>query len=197
MMQQEEMERLIFFETTRQEAKAKTQENDKDIQAWLQLGGALLELAHFRRGTEAHEFLKDSIVAFEKVLQLDANKHEAMWCLGNALTSEGFLDIDRPSALRKFEEAKQYFIRAATAAPHNEHYQKSLSMAPKAPEIYDQVHSPEAQGIIPGMGAPPGGGAEMDMGANDDFFWTCVGWGVLAASLVTFALYAPKPPPMA
>ena len=195
-MQSEEMERLIFFEQTRLEATAKTQSDPKDPQGWLQLGGSLLELAHFRRGAEAHDMLSESIEAFEKVLKLDPNRHEAMWCLGNALTSEGFLGVNRDEAIAKFEKASVFFDQAYRLAPQNEHYKKSMEMAPKAEQIYDQVHAGPEPMMMGGGGPMPPPASSIDQ-KNDDFFYTCVGWGVLAASIITFAMFAPKPPPLA
>ena len=54
-------------------------------------GGALLELAHFKQGKEAVEMIELAIAKFQAALDIEPKKHDALWCLGNALTSQGFL----------------------------------------------------------------------------------------------------------
>lgn len=66
-------------------------------QALTKWGGALLELAHFRQGAEAYEMIEEAIGKFEQALALDAARHDALWCLGNAFTSQGFLSAEAAS----------------------------------------------------------------------------------------------------
>lgn len=58
MGSREEMEKLLFFETAREAAEADFKKNPKDAQALTRWGGALLELAHFRQGTDAVELIE-------------------------------------------------------------------------------------------------------------------------------------------
>ncbi len=46
---QEELERLIFFEAAKEQAKLEVKKNPKDVQALIRWGGALLELAHLKQ----------------------------------------------------------------------------------------------------------------------------------------------------
>lgn len=70
-------------------------------QALTKWGGALLELAHFRQGAEAYEMIEEAIGKFEQALSLDAARHDALWCLGNAFTSQGFLSAEAASGERR------------------------------------------------------------------------------------------------
>lgn len=70
------------------------------LQALTKWGGALLELAHFRQGAEAYEMIEEAIGKFEQALALDAARHDALWCLGNAFTSQGFLSAEAASGER-------------------------------------------------------------------------------------------------
>jgi hypothetical protein len=63
-------------------------------QALTKWGGALLELAHFRQGNEAYDMIEEAITKFEHALSIDAKRHDALWCLGNAYTSQGFLSAE-------------------------------------------------------------------------------------------------------
>ena len=74
-------------------------------QALTKWGGALLELAHFRQGGDAYEMIEEAVLKFEGALKIDAKRHDALWCLGNAYTSQGFLSQDSAAATEYFEKA--------------------------------------------------------------------------------------------
>lgn len=57
-------------------------------------------------------FIVDAIDKLEKALVVDPTKHDALWCLGNAYTSNAFLIPDLADARGYFDKAAQYFEQA-------------------------------------------------------------------------------------
>merc|ERR1719316_2504281 len=114
-MSREDMERLMFFEQARGEAEADWKKNKKDARALTRWGGALLELAHFQQGPQAH------------------------WCLGNALTSKGFLHPDIEVAQGYFDQAKEAFQTAVDLDGENPVYNKALQLTEKAPTLHAEL----------------------------------------------------------
>ena len=87
----EELERMQFFEQARARAEQDHKANPSDAQVLTRWGGALLELAHFKQGPEAAQMIELAVSKFEAAPAINPKKHDALWCLGNALTSQGFL----------------------------------------------------------------------------------------------------------
>jgi hypothetical protein len=58
MGSREELEKLVFFEGAREQAESDHAANPNDAQALTRWGGALLELAHFRQGTDAVDLIE-------------------------------------------------------------------------------------------------------------------------------------------
>ena len=66
----------------------------------------MLELANFSPGEEASTLVDDAVTKFKGALEIDPKKHEALWCLGNAYTSQGFLSPNKPVASTLFAKAQ-------------------------------------------------------------------------------------------
>lgn len=107
-------ERKEFYERARAQAESEVKKNPKDAHALTRWGGALLELANFSPGEQAGHLVEDAVDKFQRALTIDPRKHEALWCLGNAYTSQGFLCPEKQSAAKLFQEA-QVRVRRASA----------------------------------------------------------------------------------
>ena len=97
---------------------------------------------------------------FEEALAIDPRKHDALWCLGNALTSQGFLYADAEAAAAFFAKARSCFERAVAEQPENEVYQKALDMTARAPALHAELQKQFAaqQSAGSGGGGHGGGG---------------------------------------
>jgi tetratricopeptide (TPR) repeat protein len=110
------------------------------LQALTKWGGALLELAHFRQGHEAYAMIEDAIEKFQGAIEIDPdNRHDALWCLGNAYTSQGFLSANAEVSAEFFTKAAACFEKAAEMDPDNESYKRALEMSSKAPQLYAEL----------------------------------------------------------
>lgn len=85
---------------------------------WLQqIGGVILELLILNIHLFSVDFsleiwFSDAISKLEEALSVNPNKHDALWCLGNALTSQAFLNPDVDEAKVYFDKAAVYFQQA-------------------------------------------------------------------------------------
>merc|ERR1711887_457385 len=68
----EELERLIFFEAAKEQAKAEVKKNPKDVQALVRWGGALLELAHLKQGHESIVCIEEAVERIEQALEMNS-----------------------------------------------------------------------------------------------------------------------------
>ena len=164
-------------------------------QALTRWGGALLELAHFCHGAEAYEKISTAVSKFDEALAIDPKKHDALWCLGNAYTSQGFLTADGSAAGDLFKRAAGCFERALAEDPGSEVYRKALEMTSKAPELHEelqkQLHASQVGGGG-GGGASSSGGGGMGGGGGggggqqgqSEFWWDVAGWVALSAIVV-------------
>ncbi|WIA12152.1 hypothetical protein OEZ85_012225 [Tetradesmus obliquus] len=178
----DESEREQFFEVAKAQAQKDFQEDPTNAHALVRWGGALLELAHFKQGSDADKCISDAIAKLEQALSIDPERTDAEWCLGNAYTSMGFLAADRKTALQHFNKAEDYFKHCKEKEPSNETYKKALEMCKKAPEYYDEIQSQLQQAQA--AGAVSGGGSGKKGGEANEFWWDVAGWVTLGAIIV-------------
>mmetsp|Transcript_28660 Transcript_28660/g.39584 ORF Transcript_28660/g.39584 Transcript_28660/m.39584 type:complete len:209 (-) Transcript_28660:111-737(-) len=200
----EELEKMLFFESAREQAESDYKKDNNDAHALTRWGGVLLELAHFRQGVQAVELIDESVVRLEMAIAINPKKHDALWCLGNALTSQGFLHSDSARANALFTKAKRCFERALAEEPRNESYKKAMELATKAPALHKdlQVQLAAQQQQQMAMGGAPGGGMSMGGEAagppgaeGSEYWWDVAGWVTLlglATAYVVLARSTPK-----
>ncbi|XP_058103331.1 mitochondrial import receptor subunit TOM20-like [Magnolia sinica] len=198
-MAQTDLDRLLFFEQARKLSEAAYAKNPLDAENLTRWGGALLELSQFHNGPECTKLIKESIAKLEEALQVNPRKHDALWCLGNALTSQAFLTSDTDVAKLIFSKATQYFQQAVNEEPGNELYFKSLEMAAKAPELHLEL---QRQGFNPQ--AAVGGSSASNVKASrkkkdSDLKYDILGWVILAVGIFAWVgmakSHVPPPPP--
>ena len=129
-----------------------------------------------------------AIDKFDEALAIDPRKHDALWCLGNAFTSQGFLTADAGAAAALFTRAASAFKRALAEDPTSDVYRKALEMTAKAPalhaELQKQLHASQTGG---GGGGGGGGGKARSASASTptaDLWWDVAGWVALGAIVV-------------
>lgn len=181
---------MMFFEHARQQSEREHAANPTDASVLTRWGGALLELAHFRQGSDAVGLIEEAASKFEHALRLDESRHEAQWCLGNAHTSKGFLTADSAEALKLFEKAGECFKAAADAQPENETYKRSLEMSSKAPALYAELQrqlaaASQAQQAQRAARSKAAGADEaaspLGLRGLSDRWYDLAGWGLLVA----------------
>nr|XP_043608173.1 mitochondrial import receptor subunit TOM20-like [Erigeron canadensis] len=185
---QEDIERLIMFEHARIIAETHYAKDPTDADNLTRWGGALLELSHLGDANEGRNMIKVAISKLEEALSINPVKHEALWCLGNALTSLAFITPDTDEAQILFEEASDSFQKAVNQCPGNELYLQSLANSSKAPELHYEFHK---HGGFNQTHQPSGGESTTSARAkgpaktkSSDLKYDVLGWVILAAGVV-------------
>eukprot|EP00252_Welwitschia_mirabilis_P002678 TRINITY_DN1262_c0_g1_i2.p1 TRINITY_DN1262_c0_g1~~TRINITY_DN1262_c0_g1_i2.p1 ORF type:complete len:205 (-),score=53.99 TRINITY_DN1262_c0_g1_i2:344-958(-) len=201
MAMQNDFDRLIFFEATRKNAEAEYAKNPLDAENLTRWGGALLELSQFQQGEDCVGMVKEAVLKLEEALKISPNKHDALWCLGNAHTSHAFLTPDHDIAKGYFKKASEYFEEAIKQDPTNQLYLRSLELTEKAPELHLEVHkqmlnSESATSTSAGLRSK-----SSKKKKDSDLKYDIIGWIVLAVGIFAWVGMAkshvpPPPPPM-
>ncbi|RWR87053.1 mitochondrial import receptor subunit TOM20-like protein [Cinnamomum micranthum f. kanehirae] len=194
-MSQNDFDRLLFFEHTRKTAESNYAKNPLDADNLTRWGGALIELSQFQNGPDCMKMISDGILKLEEALKVDPKKHDTLWCLGNALTSQAFLTPDIDAANVIFKQAAVLFQKAVDEDPGNDLYLKSLEVAAKAPELHLEI---QRQGFNqPTAAAPNAKGLKKKK--ESDLKYDILGWIVLAVGIVAWLgmakSHVPPPPP--
>ncbi|BDA41634.1 probable mitochondrial import receptor subunit TOM20 [Coccomyxa sp. Obi] len=181
----DELERLMFFEQAREQEEQKYKQNNQDVVALTRWGGALLELAHFRQGVEAYGMIQEAAEKFKMALAIEPGKHDALWCLGNAYTSQGFLTTETSQALEFFEQATECFKKALQEEPTNDVYKKALEMTHQAPQLHaelqKQIHASQFGESSASATRPK---------STSDFWYDVAGWVLLGGIIVGWVALA-------
>ncbi|GKU93265.1 hypothetical protein SLEP1_g6870 [Rubroshorea leprosula] len=193
-----DFDRLLFFEHARKTAETTYAKNPLDVDNLTRWGGALLELSQFQSVPDSKKMIQESISKLEEALSLNPKKHDTLWCLGNALTSQAFLTPDQDEAREYFDKAAVYFKQAVDEDPSNELYRKSLEVSTKAPELHSEIHK---------HGGPEFAGPSASFAStmtskkkkSSDLKYDVLGWVILAVGIVAWVGFAkshvPPPPP--
>lgn len=198
-----DFDRLLFFEHARKTAEVNYSKSPLDADNLTRWGGALIELSQFQGPADSKKMLTEAISKLEEALTINPNKHDAMWCMANAYTTQAFMIPDLEEAKIYFQKAADYFQQAVEEDPSNELYKKSLEVAAKAPELHAEIHKqhPIGQQVI-------GGGASSSSQStktstkkkkSNDFKYDAMGWIILGIGILAWLGYSknhmPPPPP--
>ncbi|ESR60302.1 mitochondrial import receptor subunit TOM20-3 [Citrus sinensis] len=203
MDMQSDFDRLLFFEHARKTAEAAYAKDPLDADNLTRWGGALLELSQFQTVPDSKKMILDAISKLEEALMVSPNRHDTLWCLGNAHTSHAFLTPDQDEAKEYFNKATLYFQQAVDEEPSNELYQKSLEVAAKAPELHMEIHKhglgQQTMGPSTGPSSTSSGAKTSKKKKSSDLKYDIFGWVILAVGIVAWVGFAkshmPTPPP--
>lgn len=201
-LQASEFDRLLFFEHTRKASEATYASNPLDADNLTRWGGALLELSQFQNGSECMKMVAEAISRLEEALEIDPGKHDTLWCLGNAHTSNAFLGVDQEMAKTSFTKAVECFQKASEEDPGNELYLKSLEVAAKfsqAPDLHLEI---QRQAISQQAAPETASNSKTKTSKNkksSDLKYDICGWIILTVGIVVWVGMAkshlPPPPP--
>ncbi|KAH7421492.1 hypothetical protein KP509_13G060400 [Ceratopteris richardii] len=190
----EEYERLLFFESAREKAAQEYQRNPLDAENLIRWGGALLELAQFQPGTGSIDMVQDAEAKLEEALKINPKLANALWCLGNAHTSHGFLIPESDKANDYFQKASSCFQRALEEEPNNELFKKAVEMSGKAPDLHQELHKQLSQSQQVSTSSFDRSAAPKKK-SSSDLKYDVLGWVVLAIGLSLWMKFGlPNPP---
>ncbi|KAM2682635.1 hypothetical protein EV1_044355 [Malus domestica] len=205
-LQHNDFDRILFFEHARKISEATYIKNPLDADNLTRWAGALLELSQFQNVLESKKMTQDAISKLEEALMINPRKHDALWCLGNALTACGFFTPDQKEARVYFLKASQCFQKALNEEPGNDLYRKSLEVAAKAPQLHLDLHKRGLGqlGMEAAAGAGTGpstsiGGKTTKKNKNSDLKYDIFGWIILGVGIFAWLRYAKShmpPPPL-
>ncbi|KAK9052696.1 hypothetical protein SSX86_029326 [Deinandra increscens subsp. villosa] len=171
----------MLFEHIRITAEAAYANNPNDADNLTKWGGALLELSQLGDFNESNNMIKDAISKLDEALSINPAKHDALWCLGNAHTTSGFLNPDHDEAQIQFEQAAECFQKAVDLCPGNQHYRQSLANSSKAPDLHNEIHKQVFNQTQQSLG---GGSAASSKAKkkkkSSDLTYDICGWIILA-----------------
>lgn len=201
MDMQADLDRVLFFEAARRKCESSYAENPLDADNLTRWAGSLLELSQFQPVSDCKKMVSDAVSKLEEALVINPKKHDAMWCLGNALTNQAFMLQDMDEATALFSKAGDYFQKACVEDPENVMYQKSCEVAAKAPEMYAEFHK---QGVVQqALSSGSSGSSSKQTGTKkkkeSDLKYDILGWVILAVGIVAWVGFAknnmpPQPP---
>ncbi|KAI4350508.1 hypothetical protein L6164_004958 [Bauhinia variegata] len=195
-----DFDRLLFFEHARKTAEANYAKDPLDADNLTRWAGSLLEISQFQSVDDSKKMIEEATSKLEEALMIDPKKHDALWCLGNAHTSNAFLIPDQDEAKEYFDKATICFQRAVDENPSSEFYRKSLDVAAKAPVLHAEIHKQAfgQQGMGTAGPSSTPGSRIIFKSKKSDLKYDIFGWIILAVGIVAwigFAKSQPPPPP--
>ncbi|KAF6150080.1 hypothetical protein GIB67_002862 [Kingdonia uniflora] len=210
---QNDLDRLVFFEHARKLCEDSYTVNPLDADNLTRWGGALLELSQYQNVSDSKKMIKvddmdngynvfvlfhvDAILKLEEALLINPERHDTLWCLGNAHTSHAFLTPDHSVAKGYFDRATSYFEEAVEGDPTNEIYLKSLAVTSKAPELHMEVHKHGFGEQLAGGGASSTSTKKAPKKKkNSDLTYDIFGWVILTVGIFAWVgMTRSHPPP--
>jgi tetratricopeptide (TPR) repeat protein len=191
-LSREDLDRLHFFQVTREEAEEVYKHSPEDADNLTRWGGALMELAQVP-GVDSTNLMDEAAAKLQMALKVNPKKHDALWCLGNVHTQQGFMVREASEANKYFDKANALFQRALDEEPNNPMYKHGLEMSTKAPGLFQELHEElrarEAEITPASSGAASGpnvSARQKKKQADSDFKYDVIGWVVMIGIAVTW-----------